>query len=188
WPGVAMPGITADLAALVKLVAPPPRPLRCADESNWSRLRVEIGFKFPTDFLQYGRLYGTGEIDAEGYGLLIANPLDPAYPKWVCSQSEVMRTRGDPPELRATRFYPEPGGVVPFAHDWSGEMMFFSRERGVVRVVTCPTGDPNELIRYPYGFARFLVTLFRGKLEPEWFPNRELQRRKLAFKKRAWLR
>lgn len=179
---------TAQLAALVDLVAPPPRPLRCADEGNWARLQAEIEFRFPSEFLQYGQLYGTGEINAEGYGLLIANPLDPAYPKWIRWQSEVMRTRGDGPELRPTRYYPEDSGVVPFAEDWSGDLLFFRSHGASARVVTCPGGDPNELIAYPHGFAGFLVTLFSGKLKPEYFPNRELRKRKPVFKKRAWLK
>jgi hypothetical protein len=186
--GIAMPAMTANLAALVELVALPPRPLRCADEGNWTRLRAEIGFRFPAEFLQYGRLYGTGEIDAEGYGMLIANPLDSAYSGWIRSQSEVMRTRGDPPELRRTRFYPEKGGVVPFAKTWSGNLLFFRSHGRSVRVVTCPTGDPSELVTYAHGFAGFLVTLFTGKLKPEsFFPNRELRKRKPVFTKRVWL-
>jgi hypothetical protein len=184
-----MPATPGNLAALVELVAPPPRPLRCADEGNWTRLRAEIRFRFPAEFLQYGRLYGTGEINAGGYGLMIANPLDPSYPRWIRRESEAMRTRGDPPELRRTRFYPEEGGVVPFAESLSGNLLFFRSHRRSARVVTCPTGDPSELRTYPHGFAGFLVTLFTGELKPEaFFPNRELRKSRAVFKKRAWLR
>lgn len=182
-----MPVIATKLKALVKLVAPPPRPLRCADASNLDRLRAAIGFPFPREFLDYGCLYGTGEIDAEGYALLIANPLDPAYPRWIEEQSEVMRTRGDPPERRTTRFYPEEGGVVPFGRDLSGDLLFFRSQRGAVRVLTNIGGDPDELTAYSHGFTDFLVTLFTGKLEPAYFPNRELLGRTPVFRKRAWL-
>jgi hypothetical protein len=175
-------------AALAQLVAPPPHPLRNAAEGNWTRLLTVVDFPFPTEFLHYGRLYGTGEIEAAGYGLLVANPLDPAYPRWLRRKSEFMRTVGDPPELSQTRYYPEPRGVVPFAENWSGDLLFLARNRTAAQVATCPTGDPNELVMYPLGFAGFLHALFAGNLEPEYFPNRELRKRKPVFKKRAWLK
>jgi hypothetical protein len=183
-----MPKHLDHLSALVELVAPPPRPLRCADQDNWKSLLCQVEFEFPIEFLRYGRIYGTGEIDAEGYGLLIANPLDPAYPKWLNEMSKAMRTRGDPPELRTTRFYPEEDGIVPFASDLSGDFIFFASHGARTHVVTCPGGDPNELVSYRHGFLEFLVTLFSGKLEPAYFPNKELRKRKPVFKKRAWLR
>jgi hypothetical protein len=177
-----------DLAALIELVPPPPRPTRIGDPDNCTRLLEAVDFKFPVEFLQYGRLYGTGEMAAGGYVLRVANPLDPVYPKWIRTYSDAMRTRGDGPDRRTTRFYPEPRGVVPFAVDLSGDLIFFSPHRGTARVVTCPTGDPNDLVAYPLTFAKFLVTLFTGKLNPEWFPNREVRGRALTFKKRAWLK
>jgi hypothetical protein len=183
-----MPSRATKLDRLITLVPPPPRPLRRADAGNWDLLCAAIGFRFPTEFLDYGRLYGTGEIDAEGYALLIANPLDPGYPRWIRKQSEVMRTRGDPLELRATRFCPEERGVVPFGCDLSGDLLFFRSHGAGARVVTNVGGDPAELTTHPYGFADFLVALFTGKLEPEYFPNRELRRRTPVFQKRAWLR
>ncbi len=179
---------SAELAALVEMIAPPSVPLRNGDEHNWTALRAEISFDFPNEFFEFGRLYGTGEIDAEGYGLLIANPLDPAYPNWIRTKSEEMQSRGDPQERRATRFYPEDRGVVPFAENWSGELLFLTPHRPSARVAICPTGDPNELITYTHGFATFLVTLFTGRLKPEYFPNPEMRKRKPKFKKRAWLK
>jgi hypothetical protein len=183
-----MSALPAKLKPLVSLVPPPPRPLRGADADNWDKLRAAIGFPFPTEFLHYGRVYGTGEIDAGGYALLIANPLDPAYPGWIEKQSEAMRARGDPPERRATRFYPEDGGVVPFGRDLSGDLLFFRSDRRAVRVTTNVGGDPDDLTAYQQGFTDFLVTLFAGKLEPAYFPNHEMLRRTPVFRKRAWLR
>lgn len=171
---------------LLELVPPPSRPLRCADDNSWARLRRTVNFPFPAEFLDYGRAYGTGEIEAGGYGLLIANPLDPAYPKWLLRKSKEMQTRGDPPHRRPTRFYPEDSGVVPFAENWSGDLVFFSSKRPA-RVATCPTGDPNELLFYRHGFVQFLVDLFSGTLKPEYFPNKGLQGKEPVFKKKAWL-
>jgi hypothetical protein len=178
----------ADLAVLSELVPPPTRPLRAAESGNWDTLLAAVGFGFPEEFREYGQLYGTGEIEAGGYVLQVANPLDPAYPGWVLRQAEVMRTRGDQPPRRTTRFYPEDGGAVPFASDLSGELVFFQPRGRAIRVATCPTGDPNDLVEYRHGFIGFLVAVFAGRLEPEYFPNRALRRSTPTFKKRAWLR
>jgi len=170
----------------MELVPPPSRPLRCADEENWNKLLQKVDFPFPTEFLEYGRHYGTGEIVA-GYGLRIGNPLDPAYPKWIDEISQAMRTIGDPPELRKTRYYPEEHGVIPFAEDWSGNFLFMASHRKSVRVASCP-GDPKDLIFYSMTPVNFLVTLFSGELDPEYFPNKELRKKTPVFQKRAWLR
>ncbi|MDA1164141.1 MAG: hypothetical protein O3B13_13625 [Planctomycetota bacterium] len=98
---------SAELKLLTELVQPPSRPLRSSDESNWENLKAAIDFPFPDEFREYGKLYGTGEIDSNGYGLRVANPLDPAYPDWLTKNASMMSTIDDQPELRPTRFYPE---------------------------------------------------------------------------------
>ncbi len=173
----------ASIARLTELIPPPKRPLRASDDGNWKKLADAIDFPFPVSFLEYGRTYGTGEFDAGGYVLKMTNPLDPKYPKWALEQSAIMRTRGDGPERRDTRFYPEPGGVLPFASDLSGDLVFFTRE---ATIASCPT-DPNILIQYEYDFVGFLCALFSGALSPEFFPNSAIKDSTPAFKKRAWI-
>lgn len=175
----------AELDELVELVEPPKQPLRCSDDQKWNELHELVHFEFPTEFVKYGKVYGTGMIDSAGYGLLIGNPLDPEYPKWLLKQSAIMRTRGDSAELRPTRFYPENDGVVPIGRDMSGDLLFYSNDG---QVVSCPTGYPNDLLTYPHGLIEFLVRLFSGKLTPEFFPNKHLKKHKPVFKKRAWIR
>jgi len=176
------------LEVLNSLVAPPKRPLRSRNDSNWDRLSEAIQFPFPLEFLNYGRMYGTGEIKSGGFGLLVANPLDPTYPKWIKRKCDEMRNIGDPPGLRPTHYYPEDEGVIPFAENWSGELLFFTSNNDGVKVVTCPTGDPSELISYPHDFIEFLVELFSGKLQPEYFPNAEIRKNAPTFEKVAWIK
>jgi len=180
--------VSAELNPFTELVPPPSRPLRCSDESNWDTLKATIDFPFPDEFREYGKLYGTGEIDANGYGLCVANPLDPAYPKWLTKNASIMSTIGDPPGLRPTRFYPEENGMVPFAMDLSGDLLFLSMRKGGVRVISSPLGAPDEEIVYAHDFVSFLVALFKGELKPEYFPNEEMKKRTPEFIKRAWLK
>lgn len=146
-----------------------------------------IKFPFPIEFLEYGRHYGTGEIVAGGYGIWIANPLDSAYPRWILKTCETIRTIGDPPELRSTRFYPEPDGCVPFAESWSGNLLFFSFAGADCHIVSY-AGDPNELMDHQCGVLEFLVKMYSGTLDPEFFPNKEMRKRSAVFKKRSWLK
>ena len=176
-------GNAATLAQLTELVAPPERPLRTADAGNWQKLTDTIDFPFADSFLDYGRTYGTGEIEAAGYAVQIGNPLDPKFPKWVLEQSGIMRTRGDGPDLRKTRFYPEANGVLPFASNLSGDLVFFTQEG---TIVSCPT-DPSILIPYRCDLIGFLCALFSGKLSPEYFPNSEMCEDTPEFTKTAWM-
>ena len=180
--------VSAELNRLTELVSPPNRPLRCSDESNWDNLNATIDFPFPDEFREFGRLYGTGEIDSNGYGIVVANPLDPAYPDWLTKNASIMSTIGDPPELRPTRFYPEEGGMVPFAGDLSGDLLFLSVRSEGVRVVSSPLGAPDEEVVYPHGFVNFLLALFEGRLKPEYLPNDEMKAGTPEFIKRAWLK
>lgn len=173
----------STLTDLTELVAPPKRPLRCSDERNWQKLNQSIQFPFPHAFLEYGKIYGTGEMEVAGYVLQIANPLDPKYSKWAKSQCDVMRTRGDGPELRKTRFHPETDGVFPFATDLCGDLVFFTRSG---TIVSCPT-DPNILIPYEYHLIGFLHGLFSGTLSPKYFPKSQTREKTAEFRKSAWM-
>lgn len=172
------------LAPLTELIPPPKRPLRAGDDDAWRWLKELVDFPFPELFLEYGRTYGVGEIEAGGYVLMVGNPLDARYAKWAIEQSEVMRLRGDGPDRRDTRFYPEPGGVLPFASDLCGDLTFFTRKG---QIATCPGGDPNLLVYYDLDLVQFLCQLFSGELSPEYFPNSEVSRSRPVFRKSGWM-
>ena len=173
----------ATFAQLTRLVRPPQRPLRCSSEDIWEKLKQAIEFPLPNAFLEYGKTYGTGEMEAAGYVLQIANPLDPRYPSWAIAQCEIMRTRGDGPDRRVTRYYPEANGIFPFATDLCGGLVFFTRGGTVVSCLA----DPNLVIQYDCDLFGFLHGLFSGTLWPEYFPNSKTSRQSAKFKKIAWL-
>jgi hypothetical protein len=181
-----MPKENQSISTLLDLVEAPSRPLRASSEKNWHKLTSEIDFPFPGEFYEYGKHYGVGEIESSGYGLLIASPFDAAYPEWIRRKSEWMRNIDDALEDRSTRFYPEKGGMVPFAENWSGELLFFSADSANVAI--CLGSDPRDLVEYPFGLIAFLIKLFSGVLKPEYFPNKIIKNGEPVFKKRAWLK
>ena len=178
--------LATDFSDLMKLVEPPRQPLRASNVDAWDKLRQEVDFDFPSDFVNFGRIYGTGQIESGGYALMIANPLDPKYAKWLLAQGVIMSTIGDQPDRRTTRFYPENDGMVPFASNQSGDLLFLTRDRN--EVVSCPLGDPSESVAYSLTFADFLIELFTARLKPQYFPNKALRSSKPTFRKLAWLR
>lgn len=176
-----------QMQKLQELLTPPARPLRCGTLKNWRVLHEKIDFQFPDDFLEYGKLYGTGLINISKYGLKVANPLDPNYVKWILSRGKSLSTIGDPPELRSFNYYPEPGGLVPFAENMSGELIFLQRRRTAVKVVSMPLGEPDRATIYPCSFSEFLVKLITQKLDPPYFPVQHLDDFEITFEKLDWL-
>jgi hypothetical protein len=173
-----------QLESLIELVEPPAQPLR-TDEGNWDLLLRRVPFKFPEVFLEYGRLYGTGEFECAGYTIRVANPLDPKYPKWLEKICKWMRNM-DSPEYRPSRFFPEEKGVVPFAESLGGEYLYFSSQGRTTRVVGFPGGNADVVVSFGHGFIGFLVALFTGKLEPQFFPNAKLRGARPVFRKTSW--
>tara|TARA_R110002167_G_scaffold341506_1_gene549911 strand:- start:4746 stop:5288 length:543 start_codon:yes stop_codon:yes gene_type:complete len=177
-----------QMKKLQELLPHPARPLRCGNLEIWHELQEKIDFQFPEDFLEYGKLYGTGKILISGYGLKIANPLDPKYSHWVKDTGQdVINIVGDPPELRDYTFYPEPRGLVPFAEEMSGELFFLQRFRTAVKVVSMPLGEPGRATVYPCSFTEFLVKLITQKLDPPYFPVQHLDDFEITFEKLDWL-
>lgn len=178
----------ASLDELMELLPPPTKPLRATDERNLEQLNRTIHFNFPTDFIAFGKRYGTGEIEVGGYGLLIGNPFDASYRKWVERTCGIVRTIGDPEPLRPTRFYPESNGLIPFAEDLSGDLLFFAPAGAQSFVCSVNLGDTSFAVEYKRSFVDFLIDLLRGRLKPEYFPNVDIRAGKATFVKRAWMR
>lgn len=172
---------------LKTLIVPPNRPLRCGNIKNWEILHKKIGFQFPEDFLEYGKIYGTGDLLIGRYGLKISNPLDPNYANWILARGKALSSIGDPPELRSIYYYPEPKGLVPFAEDLSGELIFFQRHSTTLKVITMPLGEPDLATVYPFSFSEFLVKLVTQNLNPPYFPIQESNSLEIEFEKLAWL-
>lgn len=177
-----------QIKKLTELLPPPKRPLRCKDEGNWKVLHKKIQFQFAEDFLEYGKLYGTGEIEIGKYGLLVANPLDPYFVKWITQKGQALTTMGDPPELRSLFFYPEPNGLIPFASDWSGELFFFQQRSSNINIVSMPLGEPAYAKIYRHSFSDFLVKMVNQTLSPLYFPLQKSKDFQVNFRKLAWLK
>lgn len=172
---------------LKELLTPPTRPLRCGNLEIWHELHKKIDFQFPEDFLEYGKNYGTGCLKVGCYSIRVGNPLDPNYAKWILARGKALSTIGDPPELRSIFYYPEPKGLVPFAENLSGELVFFQQHANAVRIINMPLGEPEYATVYPYSFSEFLVKLVTQKLDPPYFPVQDATHLELSFEKLTWL-
>src|SRR5262245_4961175 len=69
------------IADLVKILPPPKEPLDW-DESVLARNERALGIEFPKDFVEFGRLYGSGHIDS-AYSWEVWSPCRRVYPFMV---------------------------------------------------------------------------------------------------------
>lgn len=164
------------ISELVELVPPPGRPFHSGSSEDWSAAEEAAGFRFPSDFKDFVRTYGTGIF---GDYLYVNNPFKGLLP-WAKSrirsitpyierENEYRRSMGCDP-LPYT-FYPQKGGLLPIGQEDNGNYVIHWRM----------DGDPDEwpivvLFYHPGQFedwefqgplTSFLASVFRSEFECE---------------------
>ncbi len=66
------------ISELKTILKPPAKPLDC-DEEMLARNETVLRIKFPNDFLEFGRIYGSGQIKT-AYTWEVWSPFRPTYP------------------------------------------------------------------------------------------------------------
>ncbi|MFJ5228974.1 SMI1/KNR4 family protein [Kitasatospora sp. NPDC088391] len=115
------------LSELTALLGPPPR--RRPRPSDWAEVERHVGSPLPGDYKEFMDAYGTGVISGE---LVVLHPLgsSPLLPR----MREVHERQADRRRRAAAHggiehhpypVHPEPGGLVFWGHDPSGDEHFF---------------------------------------------------------------
>ena len=118
---------------LIGYLSPPIDPLD-SDGSNQARNEAVLRIKFPDDYLEFGRVYGSGTILA-GYSWEVWSPFRLTYPLIVMEFSRICNIFREAMEISDVPFgiFPEVGGVLPFANTSDGGWVCWRTQ-----------GDPNE--------------------------------------------
>jgi hypothetical protein len=121
-----------DLEELVELFGEPPA--RQPQPGAWDEVEQYVGSTLPGDYKTFMDLYGTGEISGE---LVVFHPQGSApLLARMCRVHETFgRSRSRHPDLRPYPIHPEPGGLVSWGFDHSGDEHFF---------LPCDDKDPNR--------------------------------------------
>lgn len=109
--------MTSNLNALTNLMAPPGSPTHA--EKNTLRMNERIlGIKFPDDYVEFSRIYGSGRISVGKYWWEIIGAFDEKLPHFILA---FISTRGgfrsqwsdvQPP----IGLFPEKKGMLPFGY------------------------------------------------------------------------
>jgi hypothetical protein len=159
---------------LRKILPVPVSPID-ADESVLPKNMKTLGVHFPNNYLEYGRIYGSGTISVKVYAWEIYSPFRPTYPKFVSrffKRQDAYRKACETTNV-ALGLFPERGGLLPFGH------------RDDVYFCWKTEGDPEAWIvvvlwEYQKGgyevfemsFAEFLVNLLTRKIRVAGFKSR----------------
>jgi hypothetical protein len=69
-----------SIESLTAVAPPPASPMGVGPLELWDRLQEQLGLQMPTDWLAFGRVYGSGGFAG---GLTVCNPLHPAATEWI---------------------------------------------------------------------------------------------------------
>ena len=120
--GAWQAGMMAAFDDLVELLGrPSPRE---ASSQDWAEVEEYVGSRLPEDFKVFLDLYSTGEISGE---LVVFHPHGSS--PLLARMRRIYETFGQSwrrdPARYPFRFHPEPGGLVSWGYDHSGDEHFF---------------------------------------------------------------
>jgi len=103
------------LDKLTELIPIPTAPIDTS-EKGLVAVSKALGVRFPADFLEYSRTYGSGTISAKVYDWEIYSAFRRTYPEFVTrfvARHDAFR-RAMETEHIPLGLFPEPGGLLPF--------------------------------------------------------------------------
>jgi hypothetical protein len=172
------------IADLVRILPPPENPLD-SEEALLSRNERALRIKFPDDFIEFGRTYGSGTVRS-AYSWEVWSPFRPTYPLIVLEFARIWNIFKDATEVSGVPFgiFPEVGGVMPFAKCPGGTWVCWRTagkpdEWDVVDLGQYEAGG-YEIVRG--GFANYFLSVLtrravlnRHKGGNTWNPTKDLQ-------------
>ena len=163
--------ITDYLAQLQELLPPPTSP-RDSDDLALHQNEQTIGSSFPSDFLRYSTLYGSGRICVGPYSWEIWSGARTTYPAIVADFSRIWGELRDAIETTHVPLglFPEPGGLLPFGN--RSDVWFTWKTVGQPdewKIVVMWSYEEDSYQIFDMGFAEFLVTLLTRRITAAGF-------------------
>jgi len=107
---------------LVRVVPPPTVPSE-PFQGRWEPIEVALGTALPSDYKDFARLYGSGDI-LDFVHVMTPRTADggAGFARWV---GEICRDWGHMERETSTVYWPNPGGLLPFGRSIDGDHFFW---------------------------------------------------------------
>jgi hypothetical protein len=172
------------VAELAKILPPPNAPLD-RDESFLRRLENCTRIQFPADFIEFGKLYGSGTIKS-AYSWEVLSPFRPSYPLYILNFARNQELYRDSMEVgnEPFRVFPQVGGLLPFAQSSGGDYVCWETigEPDDWGVVDFYSFDDGQFERLDMGFSEYFykvltreIVLNRHRDGDSWDPQTDLK-------------
>jgi hypothetical protein len=159
------------LEQLVRIMPPPEKPL--AASGDWQAVASTIGTALPSDYMAFIARYGTGRIS--GF-LWVYNPFEENVHLNLLTRYRIIlnadrELRKSFPDDVPESFFPEPGGLFPWAGTDNGDRLYW-RTKGdpeAWSVVVWESRGPRYE-SYALSMASFLWAWLQGEKKVPVFP------------------
>lgn len=175
------------LARLQSLVPPPPAPIDVDDATLQANLK-SLKTNFPSDYLQYAKVYGSGRIRVGPYTWEIWSPARPSYPLTVKKFYDIwsqLRNAAGTHDLRLG-LYPETEGLLPFGV--RSDVWFTWKTEGppdTWKVVVMWSYEHDSYQKFDMNLSEFLYKLLTREIRVAGFVN-EWNARDVTFKQKVF--
>lgn len=157
---------------LIKVIPPPLVPYE-PFHGRWEPIEAALGTPLPSDYKDFARLYGGGEL----FGYIYVQTPRTAdgggeFARWV---GEVCRYWGHYESEASTVYWPTPGGLLPFANSLDGDYLFWvtdgQPEAWRIAIWHRDGFEDENVQTFDVGFTDFLAAVATGDLLLSVFPS-----------------
>jgi hypothetical protein len=154
-----------SLGELIKLISPPPIPTDGGVHDGVTKLESQVGSKLPSDYLEFGIVYGSGRIYDEF--IRVMNPFDPSYLKWRSGSLRRLTIEKQNGRLKHYDIFPAYDGLLPWGEDENGTSLTWKTSGDPDHWPVVVVGHNGCVEEWPLSFSSFLARVFTNQIQSQ---------------------
>jgi len=180
-----------EVAGIKDFVSPPSFPIDTEDNGTLRILESILSLSLPKDYVEFGGLYGSGELCISGASWEIWSPFRRTFHATILNFARIWNEyRSAVANNVALKIYPEVGGILPFAINANGGWVCWLTIDSPNQwpVIELDTLEADGYLQHNLNFSQFFLKIFKGKLRPlgtstwdDWDPKKNI-----SFKPRVF--
>jgi hypothetical protein len=145
---------------LLRLVAPPERPIHRGAPRQWEAVQQALGTRLPSDLRDFGTVYGSGRF---GFGHVF-NPFSPSFLSDIKDCSRVLREERGVPPGAPYGIFPDPCGWLVCGYDFGGDVCWVTEGDPDSWPILVISRDPPLFQQFNMSLTSFLAGLVSGEV------------------------